>query len=60
VVLEARPVYVILEAQARGHSIDASHWSGLAVGLGLATLISLAAIALPLRTAVRRIEALEP
>jgi ABC-2 type transport system permease protein len=59
IMLEAGPVYAILSAQLRGDTVGTGLWTQLVVSLGLALAVSALAIALPLRTAVRRIEALD-
>ena len=59
VVLEAWPVYSVLYARSRGQEISVTQNTGLAVGLGLAALVTVIAIALPLREARRRIEAID-
>lgn len=59
VVLEAWPVYAVLRARARGHPLGADDLAWLALGLGLAFALSVAATILPLRLAARRIEALD-
>lgn len=59
VVLQARPVYGVLRAELAGGA-GAAEWTGLAIGLAAVLAISALAIAVPLRVAVRRIQALEP
>lgn len=56
VILEARPVYGYLAAQAYGTEADPA---GMVLGFGGAALLCLAATVLPLRFAERRLEALE-
>jgi ABC-2 type transport system permease protein len=57
--LQAWPVYAILRAGQDGLATQ-GQLTWLVVSLGLALLLSLVAIVLPLRIAVRRIEVLEP
>lgn len=59
VSLEAWPVYGVLRARFEGRALDAGHWIALGGGLGGAFALSLLATILPLRTAVRRVEALD-
>jgi ABC-2 type transport system permease protein len=59
VVLEAGPVYQILRAHATGNGPGTAQWLGLALGLGGAVVLSVAAVVVPLRVAVRRIESLD-
>jgi len=54
--LEAWPVYSVLSLKAKGQPLGAAQISGLAVGLGLALVLSLLVIFLPLRIARQRIE----
>lgn len=56
--LEAWPVHAFLTARLEGGTLRGGEVMRLAVGLGLAGLVTLAAIVLPLRAAVRRVEAL--
>ncbi len=57
--LEAWPVYAVLRARFEGRPLGAEHWTALAIGLGAALTLSLLATILPLRGAVRRVEALD-
>ncbi len=59
VMLQAWPVYSVLDARYRGLALNSGQLIGLVVGLGLALLISIAAIVIPLRIAVQRIEDLD-
>ena len=59
IALEAWPVYSVLQARLQGHALTGAQISGLATGLSLAALLSLLAIVIPLRIAVRRIAELE-
>jgi ABC-2 type transport system permease protein len=59
VMLQAWPVYSVLDARYRGLALNSGQLVGLVVGLGLALLISIAAIVIPLRIAVQRIEDLD-
>jgi ABC-2 type transport system permease protein len=59
VVLEAGPVYQILRAHATGNGPGTAQWLGLALGLGGAVVLSVTAVVVPLRVAVRRIESLD-
>ncbi len=59
VVLEAWPVYAVLRARARGEPLGGDDVAWLALGLGLALALSIAATLVPLRFAVRRVEALD-
>jgi len=56
--LEAWPVHAFLTARLNGGALEGGEVLRLGVGLGLAGLVTLAAIVLPLRAAVRRVEAL--
>jgi ABC-2 type transport system permease protein len=58
IVLQAWPVYAILQARESGVA-GTGQLTWLAGSLGLALLISLVAIVLPLRVAAQRIEALD-
>ena len=58
-LLEGWPTIALLRAQAEG-SAGRGHYAVLAASLTAAALLSLAAILLPLRAAVRRIERLDP
>ena len=56
IILEARPVYTYLSAQSFGTAIEPTEmW----VGFGAAAALCIAATLVPLRIAVRRLEALE-
>ncbi|HET9441596.1 MAG TPA: hypothetical protein VFO52_15575, partial [Longimicrobiales bacterium] len=59
VMLQAWPVYSVLEARSRNLPLSSTQISGLAIGLGSALAISIAAIIVPLRIAVQRIEDLD-
>lgn len=59
VVLEAWPVYAVLEARARGIPLEGLRLVGLITGFTLAGALSAAVIVVPLRAAVRRIERLD-
>jgi ABC-2 type transport system permease protein len=56
IVLEAWPVYAVLQAQMTGEAVGSAQYGAVAFGLGGALLVSVAAVVLPLRAAVRRIE----
>src|SRR5690606_17128518 len=56
--LEAWPVHAFLSARLNGGVLEGGEVVRLGVGLGLAGLVTLAAIVLPLRAAVRRVETL--
>ena len=56
VMLQAWPVYSVLEARYRERPLTGGHLTGLAIGLGLSLALSIAAIIIPLRIAVQRIE----
>ena len=56
--LEAWPVHAFLTARLQGEPLGGGELLRLGVGLGLAGLVTLAAIVLPLRAAMRRVEAL--
>ncbi|HEY0304264.1 MAG TPA: hypothetical protein VGC44_04785 [Longimicrobiales bacterium] len=56
VMLQAWPVYSVLEARYRGLPLTSGQITGLVIGLGLALALSIAAIVVPLRIAVQRIE----
>jgi len=55
IVLEAWPVYAVLQARLEGTALGLGEWTWLVVGLGGAALISAAAIIVPLRMAVDRV-----
>jgi ABC-2 type transport system permease protein len=56
--LEAWPVYTLLQAAQSG-TVATAHLVHLGIALGAALIVSLVAILLPLRLAVRRIESLD-
>ena len=56
--LEAWPVHAYLSARLEGGTVEGTQVLGLTLGLGLAALVTLVAIVVPLRIAVRRVEAL--
>jgi hypothetical protein len=56
VVLEARPVYSYLSAQAFGTQTRPTE---MAVGFGLATLLCVAATLVPITIALQKLEAVE-
>lgn len=60
VLLEARPVYAFLLAEVQGRPLAAGDWVVLGAGLGVALGACVLLVVLPLRVAVRRIEAIEP
>jgi ABC-2 type transport system permease protein len=59
IVLQAWPVYAVLQAQLRGEAIAGAQLGAVAAGIAGALLLSVAAIVLPLRAAERRIESLD-
>ncbi len=59
IVLEAWPVYTVLQARLQGEPLTAGALAWLGLGLGGAALLSGLAIGLPLRAAVRRVGTLE-
>ena len=59
IVLEAWPVYAVLQARVTGSPLDAPALAWLGAGLCGAALLSAAAIALPLRVAVRAVDRIE-
>lgn len=59
IVLEAWPVYAVLEARVSGAPLPPGSLAWLAVGLGGALVLSIAAIALPLSAAVRALARME-
>jgi ABC-2 type transport system permease protein len=59
VMLEAWPVYSVLDARYRGLTLSTGQMVGLGTGLGLAFVISMAAIIIPLRIAVQRVEEID-
>jgi len=56
--LEAWPVHAFLTARLNGQALEGGEVLRLGASLGLAALVTLAAIVLPLRAAVRKVEAL--
>jgi ABC-2 type transport system permease protein len=56
VILEARPVYTYLQAQAFGGRAEPAE---MILGFGLAALLCIAATVVPIRIAMRRLEAIE-
>jgi ABC-2 type transport system permease protein len=58
IALQAWPVYAILQARQTG-AASSGQLTYLSIGLGSALVISLAAIVVPMRVAVRRIEMLD-
>ncbi|HUF69654.1 MAG TPA: hypothetical protein VMM79_13505 [Longimicrobiales bacterium] len=59
IVLEAWPVYALLQTQLHGASVGLSEIISAVIGLGAALAISIALATISLRVAVRRIEAVE-
>jgi ABC-2 type transport system permease protein len=59
IVLEAWPVYSVLEARSRGAQLSSAQMMALGFGLGAAVTVSALVIWWPLREARRRIEGLE-
>jgi ABC-2 type transport system permease protein len=59
IMLEAWPVYSVLQAKFRGMPLDSSQIGGLAVGLGLALAFSIAVVIVPLRIARVKIEEID-
>ncbi len=59
IVLEAWPVYSVLQAYSRGLTLSNGHVTGLGFGLGSALIVTTLAIVLPLREARQRIEQLD-
>ena len=59
VMVQAWPVYSVLEARYRGIPLGSGHVTGLVLGLGAALAISSAVIIVPLRIAVRRVEEID-
>jgi ABC-2 type transport system permease protein len=59
VMLEAWPVYSVRDARYRGLAMTSGQLIGLAGGLGAALIISIAAIIIPLRIAVQRVEEID-
>ncbi len=56
VILEARPVYAYLRARAFGGHAEPLE---MVIGFGLAALLCVAATVIPIRIAMRRLEAIE-
>jgi ABC-2 type transport system permease protein len=59
IVIEAWPVYALLQAQLQGTGIGAREVVSAVIGLGAAVLVSGVLAAVSLRVAVGRIEAVE-
>jgi len=59
IILEAWPVYSMIQAQFQGRSIGAHEITSALIGLGAAFAISITLVIVSLRIAVRRIEAVE-
>ena len=59
IALQARPIYAILYARARDLPVTQAHYTGLAIALAVALLVSAVAIVAPLRIAARRIGEIE-
>jgi len=59
IILEAWPVYALLSAQLQGRPLGVEEIGAVVVGLGAATAVAATLIIVPLRIAVRRIEAIE-
>lgn len=59
VMLEAWPVYSVLNSRFRGVPLQSSQLMGLALGLGAALAFSIAVILIPLRIARARIEEID-
>jgi ABC-2 type transport system permease protein len=56
IVVQAWPVYAVLQARFTGTALEPPQLAALAFGLGLAFAISVVAVVLPLRAAVQRVE----
>jgi hypothetical protein len=56
VILEARPVYGYLSARAFGTAPDPTE---MVIGFGLAAALCIAATVIPIRVALKRLEAVE-
>lgn len=59
IMLQAWPVYSVLQSKFREQALSSAQMSGLAIGLGLALAVSLAAVIIPLRIARERIEEID-
>ncbi|MGQ0561752.1 MAG: putative ABC transporter permease subunit [Gemmatimonadota bacterium] len=59
IMLEAWPVYSVLNAKFRGHPPEASQLVGLGIGLGAALAFSVAVVIVPLRIARGKIEEID-
>lgn len=59
IMLQAWPVYSVLQSKLRGHALNPAQVSGLAIGLGVAFAVSVAAIIIPMRIARDRIEEID-
>ncbi|HEX6559105.1 MAG TPA: hypothetical protein VF021_06565 [Longimicrobiales bacterium] len=59
IVLQAWPVYAVLQAKFRGLPLTTEQMLGLGFGLGAAFALSVAVVIVPLRVARRRIEELD-
>jgi ABC-2 type transport system permease protein len=59
IMLEAWPVYSVLQAKYQGVALEASQIGGLAIGLGLALAFSIAVVIIPLRIARQKIEEID-
>ncbi len=59
IVLEAWPVYAVLRARMEGAALGGGAWGVLVAGLAGAGVLTAAAIVVPMRLAVRRVQELE-
>lgn len=59
ITLEAWPVYAVLNAKFRQLPLETNHFISLGTGLGLALLVSLVAVIMPLRIARQRVEEID-
>jgi ABC-2 type transport system permease protein len=59
IMLEAWPVYSVLQAKFRNIPLEPSQYGALALGLGLALAFSIAVVVVPMRIARQRIEELD-
>jgi ABC-2 type transport system permease protein len=59
IMLEAWPVYSVLNAKFRGYALETSQYVGLGIGLGLALAFSIAVVIVPLRVARQKIEEID-